>query len=443
MRRKLILLAALGAAMTLLLTGCFVKTVDELYTLPRHSDEYNRLEDAIEEVRSAAGASYAAPVSGINQQPVQLADLDGDGQEEVVVFLRTSGDTPLKACIFSQVDGEYRLIDTIEGSGANFASVEYARLTGRGTEIVIGRQVSNSVLQSMSVYAYQDGHVVELMSANFSEYRTADLDGDGLTDIFVLRFDAGQRQGVAELYRWQDGQMEREPEVSLSAGASEVKRILIGGLTENVPAAFVASADEEGGLVTDVFAFDGSAFRNITAGESGVSTRTVRSYFVYAADVDEDGCIELPEVAVLPAHDTGTDERFSVISWYNLDLHGQASPKLLTYHSFSDGWFVVIPDAWRTQLCISRSAEVAGVRGYEFSHWQDGQTPEPIFTIYAFSGEDRAQTASADGRFVLAEKADVTYAAKLGTCVWANALSQDDLRDMFRFIHIDWNSGET
>ena len=70
MRRKLILLAALGAAMTLLLTGCFVKTVDELYTLPRHSDEYNRLEEEIEEVRSAAGASSSTPISRINPQPV-------------------------------------------------------------------------------------------------------------------------------------------------------------------------------------------------------------------------------------------------------------------------------------------------------------------------------------------------------------------------------------
>lgn len=444
MRRKLILLAALGAAMTLLLSGCFVKTVDELYTLPRHSDEYNRLEEAIEEHMSAQNASYAAPVSGVNQQPVQLADLDGDGQEEVIVFLRTSGAAPLRACIFAQTDGVYALKDVIEGSGASFASVEYVPLTGGpGVEIVIGRQVSNSVLQSMSAYAYRDGHVVELMSANYSEYRTADLDGDGRTDIFLLRFDAEQRQGVAEVYRWQDAQMEREPEVSMSPGAAEVKRILVGGLTQTLPAVFVASADEDGGLLTDVFAFDSGTFRNITAAESGLSTRTVRSYFVYAADVDGDGRIELPEILSLPSHDDSADERFSIISWYNLDLRGGSTRKLLTYHCFPGGWFVSLPEQWQTQLCISRSAEVAGVRGYEFSHWVDGQEPEKIFTIYAFSGDDRVQTASSDGRFILAEKGDITYAAELGACIWAKDLSQEALRDMFHFIHIDWNSGET
>ena len=74
------LLAVLAAAMSLVLYGCFVKTVDELYTLPKHSDEYNRLEQAIDQVMSSQNASYAAPVSGMNQQSVQLADLDGGGR---------------------------------------------------------------------------------------------------------------------------------------------------------------------------------------------------------------------------------------------------------------------------------------------------------------------------------------------------------------------------
>ena len=92
MRRKQLGLALLSAALTLLLTGCFVKTVDELYTLPRHSDEYDRLELAIEKVLTSQNASYAAPVSGVNQQSVQLADLDGDGMDEAIAFLKAAGE---------------------------------------------------------------------------------------------------------------------------------------------------------------------------------------------------------------------------------------------------------------------------------------------------------------------------------------------------------------
>ena len=98
----------LAGALCLLLSGCFVKTVDELYTLPRHSDEYDNLQMAIDEVMAADGCSYSAPVSGSNQQSVQLADLDGDGEEEAIVFARTAGEKPLKAYVFDKKDGAYQ-----------------------------------------------------------------------------------------------------------------------------------------------------------------------------------------------------------------------------------------------------------------------------------------------------------------------------------------------
>ena len=130
MRRKKLALLSLAALLCLLLSGCFVKTVDELYTLPRHSDEYDNLQKAIDEVMAAAGCEYCAPVSGSNQQSVQLADLDGDGEEEAIVFAKTSDEKPLKAYVFDKLDGAYQNISVIEGNGAAFARVEYVDLDG-------------------------------------------------------------------------------------------------------------------------------------------------------------------------------------------------------------------------------------------------------------------------------------------------------------------------
>ena len=440
--RKKFLLAALAAAMTLLLSGCFVKTVDELYALPKHSDEYYDLQKAIDEVM-ASGAEYSAPVSGINQQSVQLADLDGDGDDEALVFLKkSSGDKPLNAYIFDQVDGHYKNIAVVEGNGSGFESVEYLQLDDKpGLEILIGRQLSDQALQAMSAYTLTDGHVVELMSANYTQYTTADLDGDGRKDIFILRFDAEERKGVAELYRYRDGQMAREAEASMSTGVESVKRIVSGFMDKDVPAIFVASVYDENSILTDIFAFRDDTFQNVTSTENGMSVQTVRNYFVYATDIDSDGLTELPELVALPSTD---GESYSIIHWYNLDLDGKQTVKLTTYHNFSSGWYVTLPEKWDGKLTVSKSSEVSGVRGYVFSQW-NGATKKasPIFTIYAFSGDDRNTVASADGRFILAEKGDVTYAAELGTSSWAASLSEKTLKTMFNFIHIDWNSGET
>lgn len=437
-----LLLAAMTLLCTLTLSGCIAKTVDELYALPRHSDEYYELQKAIDGVMTE-GVQYSAPVSGWNQQSVQLADLDGDEEDEAIVFLRTTGENPLCACVFDMTDGHYELIGRIEGGGAAFESVEYVDLNGSaGMEMILGRQLSNQVLQAMSVYTLTDGRIVELMSANYSEYTLADLDGDGQKDIFLLRFDSEQRTGVAELYRWMDGQFERAPEASMSAGVEGIKRILTGYLTYDVPAVFVASVYDAESIVTDVFAFRGGVFQNVTASDTGMSVQTVRNYFVYASDIDSDGLIELPQLVTPPSSDP-SGEQYSIIRWYNLALNGAQRIKLTTYHSFSGGWYVTLPDEWAESITVSRSEEVSGVRGLVFSQWNTRtRSAVPVFTVYAFSGDDRSTLASSDGRFIIAEKGDTVYAAELGTSPWAAELSEETLRKMFNFIHIDWNSGE-
>lgn len=427
----------------LLLSGCFAQTMDELYALPRQSEGYNDLQQAIDAVM--AGASYSAPATGSNQQPVQLADLDGDGEDEAIVFLKGSDEKPLKLYLFDLIDDTYRNIAVIEGSGSTFDRVEYVELDGEpGLEIVVGRQVSEQVLQALGVYSLRDGHIAELLSCNYTEFTLADLTGDGVSDLFVLRFDAEERTGVAELYTYNSGMMEREPEASMSTGVDSVKRIIAGRIGDSVPAVLVASTFEDASILTDVFAVRDGVFCNITAGDgTGMSASTVRNYYVYATDIDSDGMIELPEPELLPSAQSGeSTDTYWIIHWYSLDLAGERTRKMTTYHNYSGGWYFVLPDEWTGKLTVSR-VDVTGGRGYVFSQWYGaGRDTEEIFTIYAFGGDDRGRLASTEGRFLLGEKGDVAYAASIGEAALSRGLTQETLRERFAYIRIDWNTGE-
>ena len=65
--------AAVLAAVVLIasLSGCLPASVDELYSLPRMSEEYVQLQDLIAG-QLAGGGAYAAPTGGSNRQSVQL-----------------------------------------------------------------------------------------------------------------------------------------------------------------------------------------------------------------------------------------------------------------------------------------------------------------------------------------------------------------------------------
>ena len=105
MHIKKALLVFAAALMILPLSGC-LQSAEDLYALPRQSDEYYTLQNQIEAVLDT-GAEYSAPVAGDRRQAVQLADLDSDGQKEAIVFLRTQGEKPLKIYIYKKTEAGY------------------------------------------------------------------------------------------------------------------------------------------------------------------------------------------------------------------------------------------------------------------------------------------------------------------------------------------------
>ena len=91
----------------ILLSGCSVRTIDQMYCLPKRSEGYLNLQSAMDE--AMVGLEYHAPISGSNQQPVQTADLDGDGDMEFLVFARGNDKKPLKILIFTNDKENYYL----------------------------------------------------------------------------------------------------------------------------------------------------------------------------------------------------------------------------------------------------------------------------------------------------------------------------------------------
>ncbi len=419
----------------LLLTGCYSFDSDNLYALPQRSRVYRELQNAVE--NAMGNGSYSAPVSGANRQAVQQADLDGDGVEETLVFCKMEGERPLKVLILRRAQDSYELACTLEGDGTAFDSVQYSQIDGQpGMEILLSRRIGEQVQQFLSVYTLTDGSPVELMSSGYTAYTVLDLDGDQLSDIFVLRANADGPHAFADLYRYRDSELQKSAEENLSTPADSVKRMLTGQIAEGVPAVFVASAYDEKNLITDVFSLVNDSFENITRNdESGQSSQTVRNYYVYSTDIDNDGIIELPNTTPLPALEgDGASENQYRIVWYNLSPNGTRTEKMSTYHNFAEGWFLYLPEAWCQNLCVTKRRSESGLPGTELSLLDEQGRLTPVVTVYALSGEQARQRSEEEGRFLLTQRGDVYYAALLAE----NAgLDEDQLRARFSFISID------
>ena len=428
MKRKLFAVL-LGVA--LLLAGCNALDSNNLYALPQRSEEYRELQTTVE---AAMGkGSYSAPVSGANRQAIQQADLDGDGVEEILVFTKLEGSRPLKVLVFRRTEAGYAKICTLEGDGTAFDSVQYAQIDGQpGLELLLSRRIGEQVQQFLSVYTLNGSTMTELMSSAYTAYAVADMDLDERSDLLVLRANADGPHAFAEFYRFQDGELRKNAEASLSTGADSIKRVLSGDVALKSPAVFVASAYDEHNLITDVFALKNGVFTNITQNdESGQSAQTVRNYYVYSTDIDNDNLIELPNTVPLAAVQ-GDEQSFGQyrIVWYNLSLKGVRSDKISTYHSFAEGWFLYLPEDWCQHLCVTKRLD-NGLAGTELSRLEPNGVRTRFVTIYVFSGEQAQALSQSDGRFLIAQRGEICYAAALTEQA---GLDEEQLRTRFSFI---------
>lgn len=438
MKRRMIFAALLCALLALGLSGCLFKPVNALYTLPQQPPEYDALQSELDRLL-ATGMQYSAPASGDNLQAVQMADLTGDGVDEVLVFLKASGEKPLQVYIYEKQGGQYENIAVLTSSGSSFDRVDYVQLDGApGLEIILGTQVSAQVLQSLHAYTLQSGGAAELLSTNYFRYTTADLDADGVEELVSFRSGEADQPGVAERFVCDGGQLVPAGQANLSQPleADGIARLLCGYVQEGLCGVFAASRLPEGGLVTDVFALWDDVFTNIALQEG--SAGTAREGEIFGMDIDDDGFVELPSVQYLQKLENQDTRTYYLVDWYNLDADGGKHTKLATYYNVESGWYLKLPPAWRGKVLVHYGEDESGHAGYGFYLY--AAAPEQTqwaATIYQFTGPDAQTRANEDGRFLLAAQGDVAFAAALSDDA---GLTEAELGRLFCLVHMHWNA---
>ncbi|QNL43692.1 VCBS repeat-containing protein [Oscillibacter hominis] len=439
-------MAAILLAVTFCLSGClFNASVEELYSLPQLPPEYTELRERIDAIM-AGGGEYAAPQSGSNIQPVQMVDLDGDGEEEALAFMRKSADErPLKIYIFRSVDDSYEEAAVIEGSGSAIYSIAYTDMDQDGLqELIVGWRVSTE-LQALTVYSLKDFQPVELLRNTYSRYAVRDLNQDGLQELVMIRSD-DQGNTVADYYAWSDQTLVQRPSAKISVSIAELSsgRVRSGMLEGGVPALFVTGVEDSLFQVTDILAVKNDELVNITMNNAtGVSTEIFRYQPLFPTDIDGDGLTEVP--APFDLAGWGSTDACYPINWRRYDLNGSPSLAISTYHDVADGWYLILPEEWKKRVTISRDdgdpdeiAVTFAIQGSDTEPYQE------FLKIYTISGSSPEYKITQGSRFLLSRQAETIFAAELldANESWDFGITEDELRSSFKLIVTEWASGD-
>lgn len=456
MPRTLVRVLSLALVFALICGGCAgLDAGGDLFALPKVAGFVEQLQTAIDDAM-ADGGEYSAPLSGTNRQSVQLEDLNGDGAEEAILFLRTT--ETLKMCVFEEHGGSYFLSAEAEGEGVSFDSVSYADLSGDGIkEILLGRSLGSGIPKALSVLTLGDDGFRQMLTATYSGYTQLDIDSDGDLELVIARHDLEPLSGVAEVYSYShgDGALLLEGSADLSDGISALRRLRTGYLPDGSAAVFIIGTTTAGDTFTDICAYSGDAFLNLTLDpETGISREVVATFDVNAADINGDGVFDLPMPVLLATYENkASSEVFRKVVWRNYSLDGSVGEVMQTFHSGSDGWYFVLPDEWQgAALAVDRRSAVSGERVIAFSLVsQETGEAVPLLELYTLTGDNRENRSTLSGRFIISNSqtrtvASTIYAGKLndltGTAYERYALTPEQVSEAFKLIQTEWLTGE-
>ena len=130
-----------------------------------------------------------------------------------------------------------------------------------------------------------------------------------------------------------------------------------------------------------------------------------------------------------------------------MDSRGKNTTSDITYHSFTDGWYLTLPNGWDiNNITVARDDSLSGrgERAVVFYYWPDREEgePEKFLTIYCLTGNNRSTRSQMPGRMVLYSDSSAIYCAALDQSVWDCGLDEVELTSRFKPILADWSANK-
>lgn len=350
--RKIALLICIFALLLLCLGGCAANGIEALFQLPLRQDSLNSLQSAIN--ASMKELSYCAPAQGENQQLVQMADLNGDGLQEYVVFARDDSSNQLQILVFASADGIYSHIRTFYCAGNQFDQVIYAPLdTAAGDEILIGTKLDSGSLGIVYVFSLAQTTTQSLLQAAYHRFLALDMDSDGLSELLLIRphfFD--DASGFAELYNEKNGKMICTDCVEMSFAPQKLSRLLVGKMDGVHNAVLATGLGEDNLILTDILVvFQDKMLEASSSDTWPAFVSKISQNGLLPQDINYDGVIEFPVSEPLQVQSQDPDcER---ICWVSVMDTGETVEKLYTFHNFHQGWYLMLSPDMALQLTMT------------------------------------------------------------------------------------------
>lgn len=401
----------------LMLTGCeaFTFSVDELLSAPSISDDQAALKQALYD-NVGHSVTLAYPQSGEYRSAFVIADLDGDDNDEALVFYTSSSATAsgtgenVRVAVFDKDEsGDWHAMYEVAGGGS---SVDTVIVTDYGdvTDIVIGYGTSVHDESTVSIYRYENWILRSTYDGWYTTMISADIDLCG-TDEIVLFKKSGTVVSVGVI-KSSDGLSYVTSERTLTSSVSAISNYTSGLLYGETGALFIDVTDEDGYLLTEVVYLEGDTLTCLSSVDSELLWVTERTGGYLSMDYDNDGIVEIPTLGLFSGYSAGSGAEY-MVNWLSYSQDENAfTTESSAYYSLSDSYIFKLPSRWTNFVSVIRDSDTGEITFVEYDRTADSLSDmTKLLSIISVSSRN-AQTYLDDGYTLVTESGSISYLYK-------------------------------
>lgn len=334
------LICAFAAVLSLIfVSGCSLNffSVESLLAPPALSGDNGEVQAAFNRLTASKTVQLRTPSRGTYKSSFVLYDIDGDSQDEAVVFYTDASiDSSARIAFLDCINGTWVIASDTKGAGSGVYSIDFADFNGDGkTEVVVAWSTFESkTSRTVTVYTLSAGEtgtvgLKTVLNEYYSACHIADFNNDGNDDFIIVYVDdSGDMPKTYFRVFGIDGaeNIVKYGETMLDGAASAVSAVKSDtgvGSDGNYTRIFVDCLKTESSVFTEVVYWDKKALKPKRV-FSNPSVQTLRSSKIPTADLDGDERLEVPSAASLDSEKQELEVKISnttytvtAIRWLN------------------------------------------------------------------------------------------------------------------------------
>ena len=404
--------------LSLLFSGCSLfEGHSSLLTPPSLNDQQTELKAVISKYLPEQ-AEILTPLDMKEAQSIFLEDLDGDGQEEMIVFYKmTNRAESMKGIVLKKKEKVWKKIAEFDGTGFFLSEVQFVDLNNNGRkEIVAGFRFSEELDdKGLLVYdIFSDDSPKLLLDKPYTHVVIDDFQQQKNNELVLIKFDRNSFNKMV-LYRYAREQMTEFATLELDPYVDGYLQAISGLITNKQKGIILDGYIGAHSGFTNVITINNDTFTNVFDAESEA---TFKPYATKSEDINGDGILEIS----LPTKPISKKERsYAETPYYETyyQLTDQFDLKAVARRFFNYEFLyeIQIPATWPDQINIERSEDNRYIK------FIDVLTNEVLFDVYA---TEKEKEPIGSEWHVLTETSSYLYISKT---------ANKDTKQLFQLYH--------